>query len=99
MAEAAANAVVDNAARGRFELAVEGGVAFAEYQRGGGAGRAVRDVYHVETPPALRGSGVASKLMEGILAHARAEDFRIIPTCSYAAAWFARRPDARDRLA
>ncbi len=37
--------------------------------------------------------------MEGIVARARAEAFKITPTCSYAFAWFRRHKDAADVLA
>jgi len=37
--------------------------------------------------------------MAGIAAHARAEGFKIVPSCPYASAWFARHPDEADLLA
>ena len=82
--------VADNQQRSRFELEENGQVAFANYQR---AGLHVV-IPHVEAPPTLRGSGTASRLMEGIVAQARAEGFKITPTCSYAAIWFHRHKDA-----
>jgi predicted GNAT family acetyltransferase len=87
--------VTDNAARSRYEL-VEGGlIAFADYQRGDG--RLV--IPHVETPPALRGGGVAGRLMAGVVEHARADGLKIVPLCSYAAAWMRRHPEHTDLLA
>ena len=50
-------------------------------------------------PPALRGHGTAGRLMEGIVERARAEGFKITPTCSYAHTWFRRHTDAQDVLA
>jgi predicted GNAT family acetyltransferase len=47
-------------------------------------------------PEALAGRGVAGKLVEALIADARAEGFHIIPTCSYVAAAFARHPDWAD---
>lgn len=57
--------VTDNAAMSRYELAVEGGTAFANYRREG----TTLVIPYVEAPAALRGKGVARKLMEGVVAH------------------------------
>lgn len=84
--------VTDNARLNRFELVEQGAVAFADYRREGG--RLV--IPHVETPPALRGHGVAGRLMEGVVAHARAEGLKITPVCSYAAAWLRRHREHTD---
>jgi len=79
----------------RYELVEAGMTAFADYERRGGQ----LVVTHVETPAALRGVGVASRLMAGVVAHARAEGLRIVPVCSYAAAWMRRHPAETDLLA
>ena len=90
-----ANPVIDNAAQSRFELLENGQTAFADYSRRNGA----LVIPHVESPVALRGHGTAGRLMEGIVAHARAEGLKIVPICSYAAAWLQRRPEHKDLLA
>ncbi len=87
--------VTDNRARSRFELVEQGQTAFADYSRGGG----VLVIPHVETPLALRGRGTAGRLMEGIVAIARAEGAKITPICSYAAAWLKRHPEHQDLVA
>lgn len=86
--------VTDNKDRSRFELDENGQTAFANYQRNG----LHVVIPHVEAPPALRGSGAAGRLMEGIVSLARADGFKITPTCSYAAIWFRRHQDAADVL-
>ena len=86
--------VIDNKTQGRFELEENGQVAFANYHRSG----THLVIPHVEAPPSLRGTGTASRLMEGVVAAARAEGFRIRPTCSYAQIWFRRHRDAADVL-
>lgn len=90
-----ANAVVDDRDRSRFELTENGATAFADYRRKG----KVVVIPHVEAPDALRGTGAAGRLMEGIVAHARAEGFKIVPSCPYAAVWFERHPAEADLLA
>ena len=44
----------------------------------------------------MAGRGVAAKLVEALIADARAEGFRIVPACSYVAAAFARHPEWAD---
>jgi predicted GNAT family acetyltransferase len=86
--------VTDNQAQSRFELTEQGQTAFAIYRRY--PGRLV--LPHVEAPPALRGKGTASRLMEGVVAIARADSLKVVPLCSYAAAWLENHPEARDLL-
>ena len=88
------NPVADNAEHHRYELTENGLIAFADYRRRDG----VVTIPHVEAPPEMRGTGAAGRLMTGIVAHARAEGFKIIPSCPYAGVWFERHPDARDVL-
>ncbi len=90
-----ANPVVDNRDLNRYELTETGLTAFADYRRQASA----MLIPHVEAPPALRGTGAAGRLMQGIAAHARAEGLKIIPSCPYAAAWFKRHPQESDLLA
>ncbi|HVV64397.1 MAG TPA: GNAT family N-acetyltransferase [Rhizomicrobium sp.] len=87
--------VTDNAARRRFELEEQGEVAFASYRREGD----IVTIPHVEAPEAMRGKGSAGRLMQGVVAMARAQGFKISPRCPYAAAWFRRHPEAADVLA
>lgn len=79
-------AVRDNRETSRYELEVGGQVVFAIYRRDG----STLYVRHVEAPPNLRGTGAASKLMEGIIEIAGRETLTIVPLCSYAAAWMRR---------
>ena len=89
------NTVTDNAAAQRFELVEEGQTAFADYIRQDGK----LVIPHVESPIALRGAGTAGRLMEGVVAHARAKGVKIVPVCGYAAAWLRRHPEHADLVA
>ena len=93
------NAVVDRPERSRFELTENGLTAFADYRRRDNKDGPVLVIPHVEAPKALRGTGAAGRLMAGLAAHARAEGFKLIPSCPYAAAWFNRHPEEDDLLA
>jgi predicted GNAT family acetyltransferase len=86
--------VHDNVDRSRFELNVDGQVAFANYRRQG----SVLVIQHVEAPVPLRGTGAAGRLMQGIVELARAEGRRIAPMCSYAHAWIRRHKEHHDLL-
>ncbi|MBY0564096.1 MAG: N-acetyltransferase [Hyphomonadaceae bacterium] len=84
----------DNAAASRFELETPDGLIIADYRDLG----AVRSITHVETPATARGKGHAGRLMDAIVAHARAGGPRLRASCSYAVAYFERTPDALDVL-
>jgi predicted GNAT family acetyltransferase len=86
------NQVHDNAARSRFELVEQGQIAFADYQRRGD----VLIVSHVEAPMALRGTGAAGRLMEGMLGASRQRRLKIVPSCAYADAYIRRHPQYED---
>jgi predicted GNAT family acetyltransferase len=90
-----ANPVTDNRDQSRFELVEQGQTAFADYSRRGAA----YVIPHVETPVALRGHGTAGRLMAGLVELVRADGGRIVPICSYAAAWLQRHPEHQDLIA
>lgn len=84
--------VRDNRQLSRFELEEQGQLAFADYRRT--EGRLI--IPHVEAAPSLRGTGAAGRLMEGVLAAARAEGLKVLPLCSYAAAYIRRHSEHQD---
>ena len=86
--------VINNESSHRFELEESGHLAVASYRRDGN----IVTIPHVESAMALRGKGTAGRLMEGTVALARTEGFKIRPTCPYAIAWFQRHPEATDVL-
>jgi predicted GNAT family acetyltransferase len=93
--EASGIEVVERPEAGRFELDFPGGQAFAVYRSDGD--RIV--VTHTEVPPAFNGRGLGSQLAEGIFRIARASGRRVVPRCSFVAAWARRHPDHGDLLA
>jgi predicted GNAT family acetyltransferase len=85
-------AVIDNSALQRFELQVGDQVAFAEYRLRPG----LLIITHVETPPSLRGGGIAARVMKGVLDHARQDGIKVLPLCAYAEAYLQRHPEYRN---
>ena len=84
--------MIDNDDRHRFEAEENGKLVFANYREQDGHFL----LTHVEADPELRGTGAAARLMEAIVAHARAHDLKLVPRCSYAVAWFQRHPEDND---
>ena len=54
---------------------------------------------HTLVPTAIGGRGVAARLVEALIADARQEGARIVPSCSYVAVAFKRHPEWADLLA
>jgi uncharacterized protein len=85
-------AVRDNKAQSRFELDVEGAVAFANYRLTPSA----VIITHTETPRALRGRGIASELVEGALGLIRADGRKVVAGCSFVVDYLRKHPEYAD---
>jgi predicted GNAT family acetyltransferase len=57
-------------------------------------GRMVID--HTGVPDAIGGRGVAAALVKAALDHARSQGWRVVPACSYSAAYVQRHPEYAD---
>lgn len=57
---------------------------------------AVRVADHTLVPPSLGGRGIAAKLVDALIADARAQGFTIDPQCSYVEAAFRKNPAWAD---
>jgi predicted GNAT family acetyltransferase len=88
-------AVRDNKALGRFELDVEGAMAFANYRL---TPQAII-ITHTETPRALRGRGVASELIKGSLDLIRADGHKVIAGCGFVVDYLYKHPQYADLMA
>jgi uncharacterized protein len=80
------DAVSDNAAQHRFELKVDGHVAYLEYERTANA----LTLVHTEVPVEIRGRHIAERLVDAALAIGRSEGRRIIAICPFARAYMRR---------
>jgi predicted GNAT family acetyltransferase len=86
------SALRNDTANARYEMDEEGLTSWADYRLAGE--RLYID--HVESPPALRGTGAAGWLMAALAADARDKGLKITPICAYAAAWLRRSHEFRD---
>lgn len=87
--------VTDNKAASRFEMQVEGRIAFVAYRRGDG----VITLHHAEVPRELEGRGVGSALVKATLDAVRGEGLKVVPRCSFVAAYMRRHGEYADMLA
>jgi predicted GNAT family acetyltransferase len=81
--------VVNNKAKQRYELAVDGHIAATYYEIEGN----VITFVHTEVPPELGGKGIGSKLVKGALDLVRAEGLKVIAQCPFVKAWIDKHPD------
>jgi uncharacterized protein len=91
----AAASVRDNKAQNRFELDVEGGLAFATYR----LTPLTVIITHTETPRALRGRGIASELVEGALRLIRADGLKVVAGCGFVVDYLQKHPEFSDLMA
>ena len=88
------DAVSNNAAQHRFELAVDGHIAAAYYERSGD----VITFEHTEVPAELGGRGIGSKLVKGALDQVRADGLKVIAQCPFVKGWIGKHSDYADML-
>jgi len=86
------SAVRDNKAKSRFELDVQGAMAFANYRPAPGA----VIITHTETPPNLRGRGIASELVQGALQLIRADGLKVVAGCGFVVDYLQKHPEFAD---
>ena len=81
-----------NSERQRFETKLDDRLAYLSYTFQGSS--VLFD--HTFVPEEFRGKGVASVLARKGLEEARRQHWKIVPTCSYVAAFIARHPEFGD---
>jgi predicted GNAT family acetyltransferase len=74
--------------RRRFTTEVDGQAGYLVYERAGD----VMVITHTRVPAAIGGRGIAARLLQAAVDHARAEGMKVDPQCSYADAWMRRHP-------
>jgi len=81
--------VTHNSAENRFETWIDNKLSKLDYIQDG------RNfvITHVGVDPELRGQGVAGRIVQVGLEYAKEKSLRVIPMCSYAAAYIRRHPE------
>ncbi len=84
----------NNTAQNRFELDVDGHMAFAYYRMAPG----VITFVHTEVPPALSGRGAGSRLIRGALDQVRAQGLKVVPQCPFVSAFMGKHSEFNELL-
>ena len=79
-------------AQSRYELDTDHGLAIAVYRQQGDR----RIFTHTEVPPASEGKGIGSQLVRAALDDTHRLGFKIVPACSFVAAFVHRHPEYDD---
>lgn len=88
------NAVLENTAASRFELAVGDEMAVAYYRCE--EGRYVLN--HTEVPQALSGQGLGTRLAQGVFKMLGERNARVIAKCPFMSAFAAKHPEYNAML-
>ena len=91
----AMGSIRDNKVLSRFELDVDGGMAFANYRRT----PSTVIITHTETPRALRDRAIASELVDGALQLIRADGLKVVAGCGFVADYLSKHPEFADLMA
>lgn len=90
------SAVRDNPSLSRFELDLDGGaIAFAQYRLHDG----IMTFTHTEVPRRGRQRGTGSRLLQGALGLARAQQVKVVARCSFVADYLQKHPEFSDLVA
>ena len=84
--------VVHNTVAKRFEIALNGKVAFLKYLLVGEK----MIIEHTEVPVELEGKGIASLIVRTALDYARAQKLKVMPLCPFTAAFIHRHSQYQD---
>ncbi|MBR0794682.1 N-acetyltransferase [Bradyrhizobium jicamae] len=85
----------DNEAQSRFELEVDGAIAFVVYRKT----QDTITLVHTEVPPELGGRGIGSKLARATLDAVRAQRRKLIVKCEFIQGFMKKNPEDNDLLA
>ncbi|MBQ0148503.1 MAG: N-acetyltransferase [Flavobacteriaceae bacterium] len=81
--------VVKNSDKSRFELEIDGYIAFIDYKQ---KDQLIK-LIHTEVPEELGGRGVAATLVEKTLVYLENNNFTLYPYCPYVYAYIKKHPD------
>ena len=82
--------LVKNEDASRFEMNVEGNLAFVIYTL---LSPTEIELFHTEVPVAVEGKGVAAVLTKNVLEYCKAQNMYVKATCPYIAHYIVRHPE------
>ena len=91
-----ASEVRDNAGASRYELQVDGHVAFLQYRDSPGGARVL---VHTEVAAELEGRGIGGRLVKAALEDAKAQNRRVVPSCPFVASYIERHAEYQGLVA
>ena len=86
--------IIHNPNENRFEIWIEGQLSKLDYAQRG----STIIMTHVGVPHEFRGLGIAGKITEAGLEYAKEKNLRVIPMCSYVAAYIRRHPQYAELM-
>jgi predicted GNAT family acetyltransferase len=86
--------VIHNTAAKRFEISLDGKIAFSKYLL---VGEKII-IEHTEVPVELEGKGIASLIVRTALDYARAQKLKVMPLCPFTAGFIHRHPEYQDMV-
>jgi hypothetical protein len=84
--------VVHNTAAKRFEISLDGQIAFSKYLL---VGEKII-IEHTEVPVELEGRSIGSRIVRAALDYARAQKLKVMPLCPFTAGFIHRHPEYQD---
>ena len=87
--------LIVNSEQRRFELHIDGNIAVIDYRLKDG----IMQLIHTEVPQALEGQGYGKAIVEKTLTYIRDQGYKLIPLCSFVAAYLQRHPEWNEILA
>jgi predicted GNAT family acetyltransferase len=81
--------VVNNAAEGRFEIRMDGEIAFLQYE----PGRKLIRLVHTEVPDGLQGRGLAGQLARAAFEYTQANGLKAVVLCPFVRTYVKRHPE------
>lgn len=80
----------------RFEAVLDGKTSVLTYEL---PDDKTMKLVHTVVPEALRGRGIATKLVEAVMTNAREHGIKLIPQCSMVSGYMSKHPETHDLLA
>ena len=90
------NGFLLNENKKRFELHVDGHIAFIEYILNN---ENIMFLTHTEVPKALEGKGIGKNIVEKALNYIKDHNYTLAPLCPFVAAYLKRHPEWQSLLA